>query len=76
MSAFYAMSNNKQLLDKVNKYDIKNYAWVSSKEQGNVKKAVTSFFISYELSLLYYTYIFFNASLLLLVSLFLILPFY
>lgn len=45
MSAFYAMSNNKQLLDKVNKCNIKNYAWVSSKEQGNVKKAVTSFFI-------------------------------
>ena len=46
MSAFHAMSNNKQLLDKANKYDIKNYAWVSSKGQGNIKKAVTSFFIS------------------------------
>lgn len=57
MSAFYAMSNNKQLLDEA-KYDIKNYAWVSSKEQANVMKTVTSFFISYLMPLLYYTYIF------------------
>ena len=55
--AFYAISNNKQLLDEA-KYDMKNYVWVSSKEQANVNKAVTSFFISYLVPLYYYTYIF------------------
>ena len=76
MSAFYAMSNNKELLDKANKYDIKNYAWVSSKEQEMLRRQWRHSL--YHTSRRYFiTHIyFFNASFLLLVSPFLISPFY
>ena len=82
---FHAISNKKQLLDEA-KYDRKNYTWVSWKEQAHVMKTVTLFFISYLRPLHYYIYIYFffffcflffvfNATLLLLVSPFLISPF-